>query len=342
MVRPHYSCSRLAILLLAALVTLGGCARLRDGRVHRAEREHFYVEGRHLYDRCGEPVVLRGVNKMVVWRDPDGIPSFEEIARTGANTVRIVWTTEEPPEAFDAALSEAVAQGLIPILELHDATGRWERLDTLVDYWTDPATVAVLRRHEPDLLVNIANEAGTHDVTDEQFVAGYTAAVRRMRAAGIRVPLMIDAAGWGRHVEQLLRVAPRLVERDPGANLLFSWHAWDTEGDQRARVTEHLERAVAQEIPLVVGEFAHAEVGCKGQIPYRHILAEAQRLGIGWLAWSWGPGNSDCAAMDMTEDGTFETLHGWGEEVALTDPNSIRNTSVRPYSIEHGTCRPAR
>jgi mannan endo-1,4-beta-mannosidase len=80
-------------------------------------------------------------------------------------------------------------------------------------------------------------------------------------------------------------------------------------------------------------------VGCRGRIAYEHIMQEAQRLGIGWLAWSWGPGNSDCREMDMTTDGTFDTLHDWGLEVAVTDPNSIRNTSVRPYSILHGECR---
>lgn len=301
------------------------------------ERSTFRVEGRQLVDRCGEPVVLRGVNKMAVWRDPDGVPSFAEIARTGANVVRIVWSIETPPAEFYATISNAMAAGLIPMIELHDATGRWDRLQEVVDYWVDASTVAVLQRHEPYLLVNIANEAGTHEVTDEQFVAGYTEAVARMRRAGIRVPLVIDAAGWGRNVEQLLRTAPALQEEDD--NLLFSWHAWDTDGDQAARITENLERAVALEIPLLVGEFAHAQVGCKGAIPYRHLMAEAERLGIGWLAWSWGPGNSDCPAMDMTRDGRFETLHGWGEEVALSDPNSIRNTSVRPYSVEHGTCR---
>jgi mannan endo-1,4-beta-mannosidase len=299
----------------------------------------FYLEGRHLYDRCGERVVLRGVNKMNVWTDPDGIPSFAEIAKTGANTVRIVWLTTSPASEFDATVANAAAAHLIPILDMHDATGDWSKLRQVVDYWVRPDTVAVIRKHEAYLLINVANEAG-REVRDDVWVAEYASAVARMREAGIRVPLVIDAAGWGRDVEQLLRLAPALLAQD--RDLIFSWHAWDTTGDQATRITTNLELAAGKNIPLIVGEFAHAEVGCKPGIPYRHLMAEAQRLGIGWLAWSWGPGNQDCPAMDMTEDGTYETLHAWGEEVALTDPNSICMTSRRPRSMTGDDCGSAR
>ena len=53
----------------------------------------FFVLGRHLYDRLGAKVLLRGVNKMCVFdgEDPEGLTSFPEIKKTDANTVRIVW-----------------------------------------------------------------------------------------------------------------------------------------------------------------------------------------------------------------------------------------------------------
>ncbi|MGH9457891.1 MAG: cellulase family glycosylhydrolase [Thermoanaerobaculia bacterium] len=301
-----------------------------------AERPRFRVEGRHLVDPCGDRFVVRGVNKMAVWTDPDGVPSFSEIAKTGANTVRIVWLTSAPASALDLVLTNAHAAGLVPILEIHDATGMWDKLDTVVSWWTAPATVSVIRKHDAYLLANIANEAGANDVREHQFIEGYADAILRMRAAGIRVPLIIDAPGWGRNVELLLRAAPSLLEID--RDLVFSWHAWDTAGDQAARITRALEAAAARNIPLLVGEFAHAEVGCRGAIPYAHLMAEAQRLEIGWLAWSWGPGNSDCAAMDMTEDGTFAALRGWGEEVAWTDPNGICATSVPSRFLDPDGC----
>jgi len=35
----------------------------------------------------------------------------------------------------------------------------------------------------------------------------------------------------------------------------------------------------------------------------------------------------------------FETLRSWGLEVAITDPNSIKNTSRIPASMSHAQCR---
>jgi Putative peptidoglycan binding domain len=59
-----------------------------------APKQTFYTEGRYLFDRLGNKVILRGINKMSVFdQDPDpaGSVSFPEIRKTGANTVRIVW-----------------------------------------------------------------------------------------------------------------------------------------------------------------------------------------------------------------------------------------------------------
>lgn len=329
----------LQVLLFAFFVaSAAGCdSGGDDGTTPPEERATFYVDGRRLYDVCGEEVVLRGVNKMVVWTDREGA-TFPEIAKTGANAVRAVWSVDVEPQEADQMLTRARQHGLIPMLELHDATGNWSMLDRLVDYWTRPETVALIQKHEKYLLVNIANEAG-QSIPDDVFRDKYVEIIRRMRRSGIRVPLVVDASGWGRDYDQLLAVGPDIVAQDSLNNTMMSVHWWHSDNDE-ARITNALEASVALDLPFMVGEFAHAEVGCRGRIAYTHILTETQRLGIGWLAWSWGPGNSDCAAMDMTDDGRFETLHDWGLEVAITDPNSIQNTSVRPGYIVNGTCQP--
>jgi mannan endo-1,4-beta-mannosidase len=68
-------------------------------------------------------------------------------------------------------------------------------------------------------------------------------------------------------------------------------------------------------------------------------MEEGQEKEIGWYAWSRGPGNRPQTWLNMTRDGTFDTLDDSGEDVALTSPYSIRNTSVKPVSLS-GTGEP--
>lgn len=41
----------------------------KDAIAAPPDKPGFYVSGRFLYDKCGNKVVLRGVNEMVIWRD---------------------------------------------------------------------------------------------------------------------------------------------------------------------------------------------------------------------------------------------------------------------------------
>jgi mannan endo-1,4-beta-mannosidase len=308
-------------------------------------REGYWVDGRILRDRCCEKVVLRGVNEMVVWTgSQDGNPQFAEIAKTGANAVRIVWETAGPVSKLDAAIGNAIDNDLIPIPELHDATGDLSKLAPVVDYWVRSEVVEVINKHRANVIVNIANEAGNNSVTLDTFNSSYQGAITRIREAGIHVPLIIDGSSWGQDIDMLQAAGPTLIAADPDHNLLFSVHMWwnDPEG---TRVTTELNESVGANLPLLVGEFAqHAVSTCSAEpFAYQTLLSLSKSLEIGWLAWSWGGvKNSDCAndgPFDMSTDGTFDGLTGWGREVAVTDPNSIQNTSVRPRSMTSGSCQ---
>lgn len=327
------------------------------------ETRGFFVLGRNLYDRLGNRVIPRGVNKMSVFdgEDPVGSTCFPEIKKTGANSVRIVWaittnlTAGGPAtslETLDSLIANAKASHLIPLVELHDATGDWPRLPELVDYWTKPEITAVLQSHEAYVLVNIGNEVGDELVTQAQFTEGYSNAVLQMRAAGIHAPLVIDASGWGQDLNMLNATAASLLAADPDYNLVFSVHLyWSLAcGSDGARIRTELGNAAALGYPLIVGEFSkYGGFPCGfpagtsicspgGEIDYRTIISSCHDLDIGWYAWEWGPGNGFndplCNIMDMTPDRRFANLKpGWAEEVAIGSPFSIRNTAVTPPSI---------
>jgi mannan endo-1,4-beta-mannosidase len=284
---------------------------------------------------------------MVVWTaGKDGVPELGEIAKTGANSVRIVWNEEGSAAELDVAITNALAEKLIPIVEHHGATGKLEDVAAkVIPYWTQADVLAVLKKHEANLLLNIANEAGDDKVTADAFEAAYTSAVAALRGAGIRVPLIIDAPSWGQDIDRLQASGPKLLAADPLHNLMFSVHMWWSDA-QGARVTQELQQSVDLKLPLLVGEFAqHAVYQCdQAPFAYSVLLTEAQKHEIGWLVWSWGGvPNNDCKEMgpfDMTLGGAFGTWSGaWASDVAVDHPNSLRNSSVRPMSMLNGACQ---
>jgi len=313
-----------------------------------AERPTMYVQGRHLHDRCGEKVVPIGVNHPTMYVDRGGA-AMSEIARTNANVVRIFWFATHGVQIAEVedAISAAASNGMIPMLEMHDATGpgNWGNMGAIVDYWTAADAVALIQRHEQYLLVNIANEAGpARGQGYADFASVYGDAIGRMRAAGIRVPLVIDASGWGRDYQVLFDEGPTLLDGDPEHNLIFSAHLYDPMS--RDQIAGVLQTAVDAELPFIVGEFANRSPAgsCGGALDYVAIISEANAREIGWLPWSWGNNdtntwwNGDCWEFDMTRTFSYDSLERWGLEVAVTNEDSIHNTAVRPQSMVTGSC----
>ena len=304
----------------------------------------FFVQDRFLYTKDNEKVVLRGINHMFIWTDREG-KTIPEIAKTGANCVRIVWNTRGRVSDLDGIIGLCIANNMIPIPEIHDTTGNWERLSDAVEFWLRDETLQMIANHQEYLIINVGNEPGSQKMPSDEFFNTYNIIVTKMRAAGIRVPIMIDADNWGQSEKNLLDVGPLLLQADPEHNLLFSIHMWwPSERHDAAttgfatvaeRVTACLEKSVELNLPLIVGEFAPVAVGGAREIPYRHIMSECERLSIGWLCWSWGPGNFDSPDMDMTEHGSYNTLVGWGKEVSVDSPLGIQNTSVIPNFIQN-------
>ncbi|WP_158269871.1 cellulase family glycosylhydrolase, partial [Desulfonatronum sp. SC1] len=125
----------------------------------------------------------------------------------------------------------------------------------------------VIKKYEGYILLNIANEAGGYVVPNDEFAEVYSDIVFRMRSAGIRVPLVIDASNWGRNEENLLATAEQLIKNDPLHNLIFSWHIWDS-GISNERIYDALKRSIDSDIPFIIGEYAPMEVKCNCCIPY--------------------------------------------------------------------------
>lgn len=322
--------------VFTGLLTLAASV-LTATRADAEPRSTMYVSGRFLHDRQGERVILRGVNAMIVYWDRTGEVTYPEVTKTGANCCRIFWTVkaDATPKQLDTTLANCRRQKMIPIPCVWDATGKWEKLDECVDFWCRPEIAAVLRKHEDLLLVNIANEAGKGDVSHQEYRAAYAKGVNSMREAGLHMPLVIDAANWGRGEDYLLKNAAYLVEQDPDHNLIFSWHPWDTDQLQ-SRYTNTIDRSIEQGFCLIIGEFSRVGVFFKKPIDWRFLVEYCQKREIGWLPWVWWCCGKQHDGHSITQDKIFGHWANdpWGEQIAVGSPFSIQNTARRPKSLD--------
>jgi mannan endo-1,4-beta-mannosidase len=330
----------------------------------------FKVDGNFLIDPCGQQILLKGMNKMSVFDEQDiyGTQYFPEIAKTNANSVRIVWlATHDSPQQLaqlDSLIKNCMKQKMIPMVELHDATCKWFMLDEVVNFWIKPEVVSLVQKYQHALLVNIANEAGGQDInkvpekiTDQQFLQGYKDAITKIRNAGIHTPLIIDGSDCGKNLDILISTGPTLMQHDPEHNIMFSLHTyWSKLAIQSAGqptfIKDQLQKAAAANIPLLLGELCayggwpNSPVDtliCSpaGAIDYQTFLAEAASRNIGWMAWEWGPGNGFydydpdilCPQMDITTDGTYNSI----VNVSANDVNAWGKEVVitSPHSLKN-------
>lgn len=307
----------------------------------QAQRSTFYVDGRFLHDPCGEKVIIRGSNAMIIYWDRLGETTYPEIAKTGANCTRIFWNAraDATAEELDQTLANCWANHMIPMICVWDATGKWENIDTCIAYWQKPEIVEVLKKHEKHLLLNIANEAGDQSVSHEDYRETYSSAIKQLREAGLQMPLVIDAAHWGRDERYILDNGAYLLEQDPLKNLIFSWHPWDPEQPAK-RYQEGIAESVEKELCMIIGEFSHVSVFYQKPIDYEAIIEACHENEIGWLAWVWW-------CCEDAYDGhtiAINKEHGewanplWGYFIAEEHPYGIKKTAKRTEFIEQGEC----
>jgi len=85
-----------------------------------------------------------------------------------------------------------------------------------------------------------------------------------------------------------------------------------------------------------VGEFGPCEQcdRCTAtKIEWEYLIEYCHKNEIGWLAWVWRW--TDCHSLIKFDPGHYGDWANspWGESVAVSNPYSIQNTSVRPGSI---------
>lgn len=320
---PHAAAVVAALLgLLLPLFALGPPAQ--------AAPTGFRVENGRLLERSGNDFVMRGVNHAHTWY-PDRISSLSHIKAKGANTVRVVlssgdrWTRNDTADVANV-VAQCKRNRLICVLEVHDTTGHGEQsgavtLSRAADYWI--SVQSALTGQEDYVIVNIGNEP-FGNTTYTAWTADTKAAIQKLRTAGFDHTIMVDAPNWGQDWAFTMRDnAASVFAADPDANTVFSIHMYGV-FDTAAEISDYLGRFVTAKLPIVVGEFGHDH--SDGNPDEDAILASAQRLGLGYLGWSWSGNGGGVEYLDMVTNFDPNQLTSWGQRL-FNGANGIAATA---------------
>jgi len=312
----------IAILVITLVVATTAWGQAQNG---------FTTKGTQLIDATGQTFIIKGINNPHAWFGERAYLALDDIAATRANTVRIVWNTRGKAKKLKRIIQRCIELKMIPMVELHDVTGNasGERLVDMARHYVSKEIKPILKNYERYLLINIANEWGSHDVTSQHWLDSYTAAIAVLREAGIKTTLVVDAPGWGQNIKPVLEEGQRLIQNDPLHNILFSVHmygSWNNAQD----ITKQMEAAKEKQLPLIVGEFGYnyhdGQNNLKCKADHRTILATCQNLGYGFMPWSWTGNNKENVWLDMVERRDWKTPTQWGREV-IDGTFGIRQTA---------------
>jgi mannan endo-1,4-beta-mannosidase len=250
-----------------------------------------------LFDGTNTEVRMRGVNR-THWDQ-----NTANQGTISANTVRIVIDFSKPPATmWGVVKSQALAYNQIPIVGNWAGTCKSDPavLTSIVDTWVAQASTWTQLNQAG--LVNIANEWGPSTVV---WRDSYITAVQRMRKAGYKGALVIDAANCGQSAASITQYGADVLAADPLKNIVFDVHVYSAfhfpaTASWMQDYAGSMKALKASGLTILLGEFGPLNVGpSQTQVPIDRLVSDAEANGFGWLAWAYDDNNlSGCAAND--------------------------------------------
>jgi hypothetical protein len=155
-------------------------------------------------------------------------------------------------------------------------------------------------------------------------------AVQRMRAAGYKGTLVVDAGNCGQDALTVIRDGASVLAADTQHSILFDVHVYGgfhlaTATDPGASWQQDYAKTIAalkaSGLPILIGEFGPGRsIGpSPTTIPPEQIIADAEANGFGWLAWAWDDNNmANCQSNDAWFSMTINCGNYTGLDSELT------------------------
>ena len=298
-----------------------------------AQKNVFTTHKSKLLDAEGHEFIIRGMNNPHAWFGEKAYLALDDIKAVGCNTIRIVWKTNGRDADLERIIRRCIELEMIPMVELHDVTGNTsgDRLADMAAWYAEPQRAEMLMRYERFLLLNIANEWGSHKTKADYWQSSYARCIDIMRKAGYTTTLVIDAPGWGQNIDPIVECGQQLIDSDPRHNILFSIHMYGS-WNKPKKIRDKLNLCHEKELPLIVGEFGYNfdegknNLTCKAD--HTVILNMCNTLGYGYMPWSWTGNNQENKWLDLVEPTDWKTLTWWGQQV-ISGKGGITETAKK-------------
>lgn len=303
----------------------------------------FHINGTHLVDAKGNDFLIRGYNYSYAWQSDWKFGPIDKAKEVGCNAIRLNLGNGTRFSYTDyntlvSLISHCEQQKLVCIPEIQDPLGSnsIDELDKAVNYWI--SMKGALIGHENTVIINIANEwvEGWAEQADT-WRNGYVKAIKALRGAGLKHTIMIDCAGYGQYPDVIWTHGQDIIDADKEANggeanIMFSIHFYehacyeDFFTPSGSRVAWAMDKALAMNVPLCVGEFGYARKGGKWHCDWETILKYGKTHNVGYLGWSHhGNGEGD-DCLDMFYSNGSLTYNG--QCIIETPEYGIKATSV--------------
>lgn len=290
----------------------------------------FTVNGTKLLDANGNEFVMRGINHAYTWYKDETL-SIPAIAQTGSNVIRIVLSNglqweKDDINAIKSLIEQCKNLEMIAVLEVHDGTGNdsISALQSITNYWVEMKDALI--GNEAYVILNIANE-WVGSWKSNIWRDGYVEAIPKLREAGIKNTILVDAAGWGQYGKSIADYGMEVFNSDTLKNTMFAVHMYGTAGKNERTIRDNIEGVTNQNLCVIIGEFGYTH--SDGDVDEEYIMKYCTENNIGYIGWSWKGNGGGVEYLDIANEWDGSKLSpDWGENL-INGENGIKKTSKK-------------
>ena len=287
------------------------------------------VNGRTLYDECGKPIILRGIENVLYYdtlrwaNDPYG-KYIDDIAATGANAIRILGGGETQ---FGGAPN--LDDILDRCINKHKMWVSIAQVD-----WRNPEIRAVIKKYESFVSLHAQGEINHSD--DQKWVNDSKAVIDRFRGWGFKCPIELMANQYGQNADVVLQRGNEVFDHDPEGNIIFGTQIYSKYGDDpRSKLDEiaafgHVIQVGVSLFTIGIGASWSSHTGNT----YKRVWEYAWEKGLSTMYWDFYGGNGD----NISCDGTLNCLTDVGQFLLNNSQYTIGGTAEKSAFLLNKSC----